>query len=196
MYANLKITIPIEYTFPPQDVLPNGTPNGDYAVHQHMWIQKTAIDSAIDSRVLDGSWRKAIGDRYVWFGQFDLRQMNWSAVTKIVQLGGDVERWPAFIKIADPDALTPDALPNRIDSVYDEETETNTETEKTWRQWCRPNSPPIQIESEWYIASAANDGKHLPVSILKQLNELQEIEIVSQLPERPDVEEKAQQARL
>ena len=102
---------------------------------------------------------------------------NWDALLMVLSLGGEIENWPCFLLIDDPDKDVPEFVKNATYEYVEEDESVTTKT-RTWKEWLRRNSTPYEYEGKWYVNSAASDGIPLNGSILYALNETDGITVI------------------
>jgi len=90
--------------------------------------------------------------------------LPFDVVQLVVSTGGEVENYPMFIKIADPDGLTPVGLKN---------SKKEDESQKTWNEWKQDNynfSNPDE-DGFVYLGTNANNGEDLKGSEMMILSD-------------------------
>jgi hypothetical protein len=113
------------------------------------------------------------GDMYEWSERLDTAIINWEVLKFIVSQGGDVLGWPAFLKIARPDDPVPEPVPART-----RRDDQDRETVVKWRNWLRPQSTPLVVNRDWYVAGSAATGAELSASVLVQLDTMDGIDVI------------------
>jgi hypothetical protein len=78
----------------------------------------------------------------------------------LLSLGGEVENYPAFIKL--------DTDPATTDSIYTYKNEEGVEVALTWEEWLGGNTSWREVEGFWYGPTHPN-GKALPISEISNI---------------------------
>lgn len=118
--------------------------------------------------------------------QSDFKLKHFLLVSDVI--GGEVEYYIPYIKIADADMSNevPEGLPNRlVPATYDEEgVELTPERVKTWTEWVQTNYTITTIEGYSYFRSNAGNyqGKSLTSSELLIIHNSTDAELVDSLP--------------
>ena len=86
-----------------------------------------------------------------------------SIVQLVISEGGEVENYPAFFTISDPNDPTPAALPNSI--KYDED---DNPSQKTWTEWAGNNAI-HEIDGSYYVGTNAGTNEDLAMSTISSL---------------------------
>lgn len=113
----------------------------------------TLFDLATTAKVYGAeSYTSLQADHVVYYVRPSLIPFN--VVQLVVDNGGEVENYPMFIKIADPDGLTPVGL---------KDSKKEDDSQKTWNEWKKDNYTFSEADDDGfvYLGTNANNGEDL-----------------------------------
>jgi len=144
----IKITFPSQYQ---QPLLNDGSQNPMF-----FEILQAVARSGGDPRMhvkdnKDGTCSQCI---------FDIEYLPLQKIWYILSLGGELEGYPAFLKI--------DSDPETTDSIYTQINDDGEEYFLTWKQWTGSSNTWRKINNSWYVGTNPN-GKALKATELYNL---------------------------
>lgn len=103
------------------------------------------------------SYTTTEADHVVYYVRPSLIPFN--VVQLVVSTGGEVENYPMFIKIIDPEDLTPVGL---------KDSKKEDDSQKSWNEWKQPNHTFSEADDDGfvYLGTNANSGEDLKGSEL------------------------------